>query len=56
MQETPREENINHLNVKSPSLKLHQKAESVEVLDKDLTNNLFKINFFSVVPRHFGSL
>ena len=53
-QETPRKENINHLNVKFPSLNLHQKAESVEVLDKGLTTNIFKIYFFSI--RHIGSL
>ena len=39
--------NINHLNVKFPSLNLHQKAELVEVLDIGLTANIFKI-YFSV--------
>ena len=52
----PRKENINDLNVKFLSLNLHQKAESVEVLDKGLTTNIFKIYFFSIVPRHIGSL
>ena len=39
---TPRKENINDLHVKFPSLNLHQKAESVEVLDKGLTTNIFR--------------
>ena len=39
---------MNHLNVKFPSLNLHQKAESVEVLGKGLTTNIFKIyNIFN---------
>ena len=41
----PRKENINHLNVNFPSLHLHQKAELVEVLDKGLTTNIFKVYF-----------
>ena len=40
LQETPRKENLNHLNVKFPTLNLHQKAESVQVLDKGLTIQL----------------
>ena len=51
-----RKENINHINVKFPSLNLHQKAASVELLDKGLTTNIFKIYFFSIVLRHIGSL
>ena len=41
---------------KFPFLNLHEKAESVEVLDKGLTTNILKIYFFSIVPRHIGSL
>ena len=43
LQETPRKENINHLNVKFPSFNLHQKAGFVEVLDKDLTTDFVYI-------------
>ena len=44
---TPRKENINRFNKDIPvfTLNLHQKAESVEVLDKGLTTNIFKIYF-----------
>ena len=45
-QETPRKENIINLNVKFPTLNLRKKAESVEVLDKGLTTNIFTIYFF----------
>ena len=40
------EENINHLNA----------SPKVEMLDKGLTTNSFTIHFFSIVPRHVGSL
>ena len=43
---TPRKENVISLNVKFPSLNLRQKAESVEVLDKSPTTNIFTIYFF----------
>ena len=35
--------NINNSNVKFPSVNLHKKAESLEVLDKGVTTNVFKI-------------
>ena len=35
-----------YLNVKFPSLNIRQKAESVEVLEKDPTTNIFTIYFF----------
>ena len=41
--QTPRKENI---NVKLPSLNFRQMAESVEVLDKGRTTNIFTIYFF----------
>ena len=44
--ENSKKENTNHLNVKFSSLKLRQKAESVEVLDKGPTNNIFTIYCF----------
>ena len=46
LQETPRKENMISLNVNLPSLNLCQKAESVEVLDKGPTINIFTIYFF----------
>ena len=36
-----------------PVFNLHQKAESVEVLDKGLTTSIFTIYFF-IVPRHMA--
>ena len=46
LQEALRKENIDPFKCGIPIFKTLPKAKSVEMLDKDLTTNIFKIYFF----------